>query len=74
MFIRIFPCKPISAYWEYRTVEACPMLKHSHGQYIITHVVIDILILAAPIPMMLGLELHLKQKLMLCGVFSLGGL
>ena len=50
------------------------MLVHNHGQIIITHVVIDILILAAPIPMMLGLELHLKQKLMLCGVFSLGGL
>ena len=50
------------------------MLEHSHGQYIITHVVIDILILAAPIPMMLSLELDLKQKLMLCGVFSLGSL
>lgn len=38
------------------------------------HVVIDVLILATPIPMMLGLELRLKQKLMLCGVFGLGGL
>ena len=75
LFVVIFGCiHPSDAWTGHMNPGICPMDSHGKGTAAIMHVIIDLLILLAPIPMLSKSKLHRKQKLVLCGIFGLGAL
>lgn len=72
--LTIFQCVPIPASWD-KSVDAQCIDKDAFWiAYAILNVVTDVLVLALPIPQVFKLQLKLREKLLLSGIFLLGGL
>lgn len=71
-FSHLFTCYPITVflepYYGNKCVDTIPMFM----SLLFTDVVADVAILILPIPMVLGVQLPMKQKLAVIGMFSLG--
>jgi len=71
-FSHLFTCYPITVfiepYYGNKCVETVPMFL----SLLYTDVVADIVILILPIPMVLGVQLPLRKKLAVIGMFMLG--
>ncbi|KAK0639205.1 hypothetical protein B0T16DRAFT_337132 [Cercophora newfieldiana] len=68
-------CRPVSNYWAVPIPPGHDQCKNYHNHLItvtILHVSSDLFTLAIPIPMIIRTRLPLRQKIVLCGVFSLG--
>ncbi|KAK4455087.1 hypothetical protein QBC34DRAFT_391536 [Podospora aff. communis PSN243] len=68
-------CRPIHNYWAVPIPPGNDQCKNYHHHLItitILHVSSDLFMLAIPIPMIIRTRLPLRQKIILCGVFSLG--
>ncbi|KAK6352870.1 hypothetical protein TWF696_004870 [Orbilia brochopaga] len=73
-FLVIFQCVPVSAYWRLpRAGDRCITLQNElHLLHGTTNLVTDVLVLLLPIPSLWTLQMPLRQKLTLVGVFTLG--
>ncbi|KAJ5285476.1 hypothetical protein N7524_000782 [Penicillium chrysogenum] len=67
-------CRPISFNWNKNQSGTCISAKSFFFGNAISNLLIDVIILALPIPMVLQLQLRLSQKLTILGIFLLGGL
>ncbi|OQE72644.1 hypothetical protein PENNAL_c0094G10481 [Penicillium nalgiovense] len=66
-------CRPISFNWNKNQSGTCINAKSFFFGNAISNLLIDVIILALPIPMVLQLQLRLSQKLTILGIFLLGG-
>ncbi|KAK4541844.1 hypothetical protein LTR36_007376 [Oleoguttula mirabilis] len=71
----IFQCTPVEAAWN-KTIPGATCINTTSFwmAYAITNILSDVLVLAMPIPEIFRLQLNLKQKIGLSGLFLLGGL
>ncbi|KXG50591.1 uncharacterized protein PGRI_043580 [Penicillium griseofulvum] len=65
-------CRPISYNWNKNQRGTCINAKSFFFGNAISNLLIDVIILALPIPMVLQLQLRLSQKLTILGIFLLG--
>ena len=66
-------CNPIAGGWNRGVAVTCLNSQKLFIGTAIPHTIIDILILVLPIPYIYRLQVNLKQKLLLAGIFLLGG-
>lgn len=72
VFISIFGCQPVSYFWDKTQNGHCideVMFFRANG---ITNMLLDILVLVLPLPMVWRLDLELRQKMIVTGIFMLG--
>jgi hypothetical protein len=67
-------CVPIAASWDNSIHAQCINKGVFWIAFAIMNILTDVLVLALPIPQIFRLHLKLREKLMLSGVFLLGGL
>lgn len=66
-------CTPFSGYWAVPPPNPqCTTLQHYAYVQATFNISSDLMMLFIPIPMFISLRLPLKQKIVLCGVFSMG--
>lgn len=70
----LLQCRPIALNWNKALEGTCIDPKQFFFGNAISNLLIDVVILALPIPMVLQLQLRLSQKLTVLGIFLLGGL
>jgi len=74
LFISIFRCKPVDNFWNWSSSYACT---DAHWVLLggsVPHVATDLIMLLLPVPLVWNMQLRWSQKLILCGIFGLGGL
>jgi hypothetical protein len=70
--IAIFQCKPIPYQWD-KTIEGSCIDQISWYRWVrVPNAIHDVAMLVAPIPVVLKLQIALRQKLALSGIFILG--
>ncbi|OOO07976.1 hypothetical protein OAory_01044760 [Aspergillus oryzae] len=69
----LLQCRPIALNWNKTLEGTCIDPKQFFFGNAISNLLIDVVILALPIPMVLQLQLRLSQKLTILGIFLLGG-
>ena len=70
----ILQCIPIAGSWDKTILATCIDTKAFWVAYAVGNILTDAMVLALPIPQVLRLNLKLRERVMLCGVFLLGGL
>ncbi|KAB5566123.1 integral membrane protein [Coniochaeta sp. 2T2.1] len=66
-------CVPISGAWD-KTVKAqCINNDRFWVAYAVGNIITDVMVLVLPIPSILALKLNKRDKVLLCGIFLLGG-
>ncbi|KAF3283691.1 hypothetical protein TWF173_000072 [Orbilia oligospora] len=73
-FLVTFQCVPVEAYWRLpKSGDFCiPLQNEMHLLHGSTNLVTDILVLLLPVPTVWSLQMPMRQKLTLIGVFTLG--
>ena len=77
LFTIIFQCTPIHVQWTMLEIEQAPYCVAMNSFFyanVITDVLLDAIILTLPVPLLYGLQLPLRQKLAVAGMFALGAL
>ncbi|MCJ1263338.1 hypothetical protein MMC22_003208 [Lobaria immixta] len=76
VFLNIFQCDPIHAYWDTSLLSNpsshCLDFNKLFVGYAVTDVLLDVIILYLPVYMIRTLHLPKRQKLILCAIFLLG--
>jgi rhodopsin domain-containing protein len=67
-------CVPIQAAWDKNVKAQCINSDRFWVAYAVGNILTDVLVLALPIPSILSLKLNMRDKVLLCGIFLLGGL
>ncbi|KAK5995385.1 hypothetical protein PT974_03789 [Cladobotryum mycophilum] len=70
----IWQCHPIAGAWNTSLHAKCINSGVFWVAYAIMNVLTDIIVLALPIPLILALQLKMRDRLMICGLFLMGGL
>lgn len=70
----IWQCVPIAGAWNKSLGARCINSDRFWVAYAVMNVLTDIMVLVLPIPSVLQLQLKLREKLLLCGIFLMGGL
>lgn len=70
----VLNCIPVSGFWDKSIKASCVSTFAFDLQYATINIVLDLIILAMPIRMVLGLQLSQIQKLAFVLLFSIGGL
>lgn len=65
-------CQPIERNWYIHTPGHCGSLKTAYGLYGIMNLITDVLVLALPIPSLVGLKLPALRKCGLVATFAVG--
>jgi hypothetical protein len=74
IFATIFQCVPLKGSWD-KTLDArCINSDTFWISYGALNIVTDVMVLALPMPMIWKLQMKLRDRIMLIGVFLLGGL
>ena len=74
LVVDIWPCSPIRGFWDTSIKARCvDQVKYFVASASI-NVFTDVTILLLPMPMVWRLQISLRQKLILCGIFLIGGL
>ena len=75
-FGQVFLCSPMSAAWNPNLIfsSKCKDFQAVYYGMSISNLILDLVILCMPPPIIWGLHLSRKKKLMCCGVFCLEGL
>lgn len=74
IFATIFQCVPVEGSWD-KSIKAYCIDKGAFWiAYAVANILTDVMVLSLPIPVVLRLQLKLRDRLMVCGVFLLGGL
>ena len=70
----IFQCVPIEGSWNRSTPARCIDQDIFWVAYAVLNILTDVMVLALPLPQIFKLQLKLRGKVMLSGIFLLGGL
>lgn len=73
--VNLFPCQPVAASWNYN-IEGSQCLD-TWGGYLalsILNIVIDVATLSIPIPILLPLQITVRQKISLIALFGAGAM
>ena len=75
-FLVIFQCQPVSAFFnpELLFTDHCIDLQVLYWGILASNIALDLIVLCLPLYMVLGLQLAVRQKLLLSGIFALGSL
>lgn len=76
-FATIFQCIPISTFWNYFFWDAGSKCFHVYDFYLgitVSDLITDVLILALPIPLVWRLQLPVKQRIAVGGMFLTGAM
>lgn len=74
MFAAIFACSPVRSAWDLTVPGTCIDRPALYQWTAILGAVTDILVLAVPIPIVVTLQVSLKQKIALVAAFSIGAM
>lgn len=74
IFATIFQCVPIEGAWNPTIDAVCIKTDQFWIAYAVGNILTDVMVLALPIPPIMGLQLRLRDRLLLCGVFLMGSL
>ncbi|OIW24705.1 integral membrane protein [Coniochaeta ligniaria NRRL 30616] len=66
-------CVPIQGAWDKTTKATCIDSDVFWIAYAVGNIITDVMVLALPIPSILSLKLNMRDKVLLCGIFLLGG-
>ncbi|OAA58118.1 integral membrane protein [Niveomyces insectorum RCEF 264] len=66
-------CVPIEGAWNKKVKATCIDSNVFWVAYAVGNIITDVMVLALPIPPVLALKLNTRSKVMLCGIFLLGG-
>lgn len=70
----IFQCVPVAGAWD-KTVDAtCINSDIFWVAYAVMDILTDLMVLALPLPPIMALQLSMRNKLMICAIFLMGGL
>ena len=72
--ITIFSCKPIDGSWDITVPSSCINRRNLFIGFAVLNILADVFILALPMREVWRLQVALRQKLMISGMFLLGGL
>lgn len=70
----IWQCVPVAGAWDKSLNAKCIDSAQFWVAYAVMNVLTDVMVLALPIPPILRLQLQPRDKILLCGIFTLGGL
>ncbi len=70
----IWQCVPIQGAWIKSTPATCINSDVFWVAYAVLNIVTDVMVLVLPIGPIMKLQLRLRDRILLCGVFTLGGL
>jgi hypothetical protein len=72
----IFGCKPIAASWDLRLIPTakCVDTFTKYMALSVLNIIIDVFTLILPIPVVIPLQMSVRQKISICAVFATGGL
>ena len=73
-FATIFQCVPVRKSWNKHLYGHCIDTDAFWIAYAVMNVLTDVMVLSLPIPQIFKLHLRLREKLMVSGVFLLGGM
>ncbi|KAK6431846.1 hypothetical protein LTR95_011988 [Oleoguttula sp. CCFEE 5521] len=69
----IAQCVPIAGSWDKSIHAKCIDSNAFWMGYSISNIFTDVMVLALPIPQVLKLQLNIRERMLLCGVFLMGG-
>nr|OQO28851.1 hypothetical protein B0A51_03433 [Rachicladosporium sp. CCFEE 5018] len=69
----ILQCVPIVGSWDKSVHAKCIDSNAFWMSYSISNILTDVMVLALPMPQVLKLHLDLRERILLCGVFLMGG-
>ena len=74
ILVSIFQCNPVRGEWDLTVPATCISLEHFYIGNAVPNIVMDAIILALPIQNVWALQMSLRQKYVVSGLFLLGGL
>lgn len=74
ILVSIFTCKPIHAHWDITTPSTCINSGLFYFITAIAKICMDLFILSLPLRQVLQMQMPLKEKFLVLGLFLLGGL
>ena len=72
IFLLVFQCRPVKKSWRPLTPGFCISDSSLFYSLAVMTIFFDVVIFILPIPLLLGLNINIKKRLALCGVFLLG--
>ena len=75
IIVNLVHCTPIQAYWDKSIPGNCPINDQEYfvGS-VLAHLLMDLVILAMPVPYIKKLQISMYQKICVLAMFLLGGL
>lgn len=73
-FALLFACRPIAGSWDPLLPAVCINRGGIYISQAVIGIVTDVLLLALPIPTLVGLQMNTKKKLGLAGIFVIGSM
>ena len=74
LFLSVFSCRPVNALWNMTIDGDCINLNLAALIFGSINVFIDVVLLVMPIPLVWRLNIQMRWRLQLVGIFLLGGL
>lgn len=74
ILVSIFQCNPIRGAWDLTIPATCIPLPRFYLSNAVPNIVMDVIILALPIPNVWNLQMSIRQKFVVSSLFLLGGL
>lgn len=72
VFIQLFACNPVAKSWDKSIPGTCQPISVMRNMNSSANIVSDFIILMLPLPIIWRLELPLKQRMAVAGIFGLG--
>ena len=74
ILVSIFQCNPVRGAWDLTVPATCITLPKFYLGNAVPNIAMDVIILALPIPNVWTLQMSIRQKYVVSGLFLLGGL
>lgn len=74
ILVSIFTCRPIYGLWDVTIPSTCINIRHCFTSTAIANICMDVFILSLPVSNVWQLQMPLRQKILVSGLFLLGGL
>ena len=73
-FKLMFMCSPLAFYWD-KSIEGGTCLNNSVNNVVVSFInlVLDLIVVALPMPMLWGLQMPTSKKIGLTAIFGIGG-
>ena len=74
VLVSIFSCNPVRGFWDITVEATCVDTRHFYLGSSVPNISMDVIILLLPIKNIWGLQMGVRQKFAVSGLFLLGGL